>query len=80
MNIPIIGGISTGITSANAFAMAFGGGVDIGVSQHLAIRAAQVDFLRTQFNATEALETGLSSSLGNSQSTMRYSAGLVFRF
>jgi hypothetical protein len=80
VNVPIIGGISTGITSANAFAMAFGGGVDVGVSQHLAIRVAEVDFLRTQFNATDALATGLSTSLGNSQNTMRYSAGIVFRF
>jgi hypothetical protein len=39
ITLPIIGGISTGLTSANAFAMAFGGGVDIGVSRHFAIRA-----------------------------------------
>ncbi len=80
VNIPIIGGISTGLTSANAFAMAFGGGVDIGVTRHLAIRAAQVDYLRTQFSATDALTTGLSSSLGNRQNSFRYSAGIVFRF
>jgi hypothetical protein len=80
VNIPIIGGISTGLASANAFAMAFGGGVDIGLTRHLAIRAAQVDYLRTQFSATDALSTGLSSSLGNRQNSMRYSAGIVFRF
>ena len=80
VNIPIIGGFSTGLTSANAFAMAFGGGVDIGLTRHFAIRAAQVDYLRTQFNATDALLTGLSSSLGNRQNSMRYSAGVVFRF
>jgi peptidoglycan-associated lipoprotein len=60
--------------------MAFGAGVDIGLTRHLAIRAAQVDYLRTQFNATDALTTGLSSSLGNRQNSMRYSAGIVFRF
>jgi hypothetical protein len=80
VNIPIIGGISTGLTNANAFAMAFGGGVDIGLTRHLAIRAAQVDYLRTQFSASDALLTGLSSSLGNRQNSMRYSAGIVFRF
>ena len=80
VNIPVIGGISTGLTSATAFAMAFGGGVDIGLTRHLAIRAAQVDYLRTQFSATDALTTGLSSSLGNRQNTFRYSAGIVFRF
>jgi hypothetical protein len=78
--LPIIGGISTDITSAHAFAMAFGGGIDIGLTRHLAIRAVQVDYLRTQFNATDALTTGLSSSLGNRQNSFRYSTGLVFRF
>jgi len=80
VGIPIIGGISTDITSANAFAMAFGGGVDIGLTRHLAIRAVQVDYLRTQFNATDALTTGLSSSLGNRQNSFRFSSGIVFRF
>jgi opacity protein-like surface antigen len=80
VSIPIIGGISSGLTSANAFAMAFGGGVDIGVSRHLAIRAIQVDYLRTQFSAADALATGFSTSLNNYQNSFRYSAGIVFRF
>ena len=80
VNIPIIGGISTGLTSANAFAMAFGGGIDIGMTRHFAIRAVQVDYIRTQFSPTDALLTGLSSSLGNRQNSFRYSSGIVFRF
>src|SRR6266478_8885162 len=80
VGIPIIGGIATDITSANAFAMAFGGGIDIGLTRHLAIRAVQVDYLRTQFSASDALTTGLSSSLGNRQNSFRYSTGMVFRF
>jgi hypothetical protein len=80
VSVPIIGGISTGLTSANAFAMAFGGGIDIGLTRHLAIRAVQVDYIRTQFNAIDALTTGLSSSLGNRQNSFRYSTGIVFRF
>ena len=80
VSLPIIGGISTGLTSANAFAMAFGGGVDIGLTRHLAIRAVQVDYIRTQFNSIDALTTGLSSSLGNRQNSFRYSTGIVFRF
>ena len=80
VGIPIIGGISAGLTSANAFAMAFGGGIDIGLTRHLAIRAVQVDYLRTQFSATDALTSGLSSSLGNRQNSFRYSTGIVFRF
>jgi hypothetical protein len=80
VGVPIIGGISSDITSAHAFAMAFGGGIDIGLTRHLAVRAVQVDYLRSQFNATDALTTGLSSSLGNRQNSFRYSTGVVFRF
>jgi peptidoglycan-associated lipoprotein len=80
VGVPVIGGISTGLTSAHAFAMAFGGGIDIGLTRHLAIRAVQVDYLRTQFSATDALTTGLTSSLGNRQNSFRYSTGVVFRF
>jgi hypothetical protein len=80
VSVPIIGGISTGLTNANAFAMAFGGGIDIGLTRHLAIRAVQVEYIRTQFNAIDALTTGLSSSLGNRQNSFRYSTGIAFRF
>jgi hypothetical protein len=80
VGIPIIGGISTGLTSASAFAMAFGGGIDIGLTRRLAIRAVQVDYLRSQFSATDALTSGLSSSLGNRQNSFRYSTGVVYRF
>jgi hypothetical protein len=80
VSIPIIGGISSGLTSANAFVMAFGGGVDVGVSRHLGIRAIQVDYLRTQFSAADALATGFSTSLNDYQNSFRYSAGIVFRF
>jgi hypothetical protein len=80
VGFPIIGGISTSLTSSSAFAMAFGGGIDFGLTRHLAIRAVQVDYIRTQFNATDALTTGLSSSLGNRQNSFRYSTGIVLRF
>jgi len=80
VNLPIVGGISTGLTSSNAFAMAFGGGVDFGLTKHIALRAAQVDLIRTQFNATDALTTGLSTGLNNRQNSVRYSAGVVIRF
>lgn len=80
VSLPIIGGLSTGISSASALAMAFGGGIDIGVSRHIAIRAAQLDYVRTQFSSLDALSTGLSSSLGGNQNSFRYSGGVVFRF
>jgi opacity protein-like surface antigen len=80
VQIPIIGSISTNVASANAFGMDFGGGVDVEVTRHLSIRPVQVDYLRTQFSATDALTTGLSTSLGNRQNIWRYSTGIVFRF
>ena len=80
ISLPIIGGISSGVTSATAFAMAFGGGVDIGLSRHFAIRAAQVDYLRTQFSSADALSTGLFGNINGRQNNLRYSAGIVFRF
>jgi hypothetical protein len=79
VGLPIIGGISTGLTSASGFAMAFGGGVDLGLTRRIALRVAQIDYLRTQFSATDALLTGLSTT-GARQNSWRYSAGIVFRF
>lgn len=56
-----------GSGSNSAFAMAVGGGLDIPVKGIFAIRAAQLDWLRTNhFNA--------------SQNNMRLSTGVVFRF
>jgi hypothetical protein len=45
-----------------------------------AIRAAQVDYLRTQFSSTDALSTGLFGNTNGRQNNFRYSAGIVFRF
>lgn len=80
VSLPVIGGISTGLTNATAFAMAFGGGIDIGISRHVAIRAVQLDYIRTQFNSLDALASGLSTSAGGVQNSYRYSGGIVFRF
>jgi opacity protein-like surface antigen len=80
VSVPIVGGFSMPIDSANAFAMAFGGGVDIGVTPHFAIRAAQVDYIRTNFNSVDALASGLSTTAGNHQNSFRYSGGVVWRW
>jgi opacity protein-like surface antigen len=81
VTLPIIGGVSTGLTSANAFAMALGGGVDIELSRHVALRAGQLDYLYTRFSPTDAISTGLfSNSLSGHQNSFRYSTGIVFRF
>ncbi len=80
VGIPIIGGFSTGVNSATGFGMALGGGIDIGLSQHFAIRPAQVDYVYTRFNSVDALAAGLSTSTNNHQNNFRYSAGIVIRF
>jgi hypothetical protein len=79
-SLPIVGGISAPLSSGNAFAMAFGGGVDIGITRNFAIRAAQIDLVRTNFNTIDALASGLSTGIGNSQNSFRYSGGVVWRF
>ena len=79
VSVPILGGISAPLDSSNAFAMAFGGGVDIGISRHFAIRAAQVDFIRTNFNTLDSL-TGLTNGTSTNQNNFRYSGGVIWRF
>jgi hypothetical protein len=80
VTIPIIGGLSAPLDSSNGFAMAFGGGVDFGLTRHFAIRAAQIDFLRTNFSTADALAAGLSTGTSGSQNSFRYSGGVVWRF
>ena len=57
-------------SSANAFSFAPGGGLDVHVSPHVAIRVAQVDYLLTKFKDDE----------DNRQNNVRVSAGIVFRW
>jgi opacity protein-like surface antigen len=80
VSVPIIGGISTNVNSGTAFAMALGGGIDIGLTHRFAIRAAQLDYLYTNFNALDALAGGLSSGTSGHQNSFRYSGGGVIRF
>jgi opacity protein-like surface antigen len=53
--------------SDNAFAMAYGGGVDAKVNKHFSVRLAQVDYVYTKFQEDH-------------QNHFRYSGGLVYRF
>ncbi len=57
--------------SNNSFSMAFGGGFDVNVSKHFAIRPVQLDYLMTRFNVLNSSET---------QNNLRYSAMMVFKF
>jgi len=56
----------------NAFAIAFGGGLDIPLHSHFTIRVVEADYLVTRF----ANGSGSSAT----QNSFRLSAGLVFRF
>lgn len=69
----IVGGCSfSKEPSADAFAMAFGGGVDIPINKRIAVRPAEIDYLLTRFS-NPFTQT-------NNQNTFRYSAGVLFSF
>jgi hypothetical protein len=59
-------------TSQNNFAAAFGGGVDVNVSSHFAVKPIQLEYLMTQAS------TG-AGNLNFVQNNLRYSAGVVLR-
>jgi hypothetical protein len=66
-----VGSVNAGTTSSsNALAVYVGGGLDVRLSHHLAIRAVQASYLRTQFPNTTT----------NVQNSLSLSAGLVVRF
>jgi len=58
------------------FAGAFGGGVDVGLAEHVAIRAIEADYVLNSFPNLSS--TG--ESVGAHQANARVSAGIVFRF
>jgi hypothetical protein len=67
---PIAGTCSFNKTPAeDAFAMVFGGGVDIPIGKVVSFRPAEVDYLLTRFTNQFA---------NTNQNNFRYSAGLVF--
>ncbi len=60
----------TGVrTSQTTFGFQLGGGIDIGLSPHIAVRPFQADWLRTQF----------SNGATNVQNNLRLAAGIVFK-
>jgi hypothetical protein len=56
----------------NGFAMAVGGGLDVPVHRHFAVRIVQAEYLMTRFDRV----TGASAT----QNNVRISAGVVIRF
>lgn len=60
-------------TSQNNFAAAFGGGLDVTVTNHIAVKPIQVEYLMTQFSPGMGYPNNVANNL-------RYSTGIVFRF
>jgi len=67
------GSACTPLPSQNALAITGGGGVDIRLTHHIALRPIQAEYMLTRF---AAVPSGSSAS----QNDLRLSAGLVFRF
>ena len=61
------------LPSQSSFALTAGGGLDVRVHRHIAIRVIQAEYLMTRFSS---YTTGASGT----QNDMRLSAGIVFRF
>lgn len=61
-------GTSRSDTSSLSLAAQAGGGVDVGISRHISVRAAQISWLRTQFPNTTT----------NVQNDLLLGAGIVF--
>ena len=61
---------SSSSTSATAFAMAAGGGMDISVGKHIAIRPIEANYLFTHF----------PNAVNSRQNNFSLTSGIVFRF
>ncbi len=64
--------------SDTAFAMAFGGGLDVKLSRVLALRLGQLDWLYTRHDLSLVRVNGLQ--LKDHQNNIRYAGGIVFNF
>jgi len=75
-NVKLSGIGAPGLTASDtAFAMAFGGGVDIRISERIAIRAGQVDYFYTKHDFT-----GGAPGVATHQNNIRASVGFLFQF
>jgi outer membrane protein with beta-barrel domain len=64
---------STGVKAGeNGFVMAVGGGLDVPLHRHFAVRVVQAEYLLTRFNSVNGSPA--------EQSSIRISAGVVLRF
>jgi hypothetical protein len=60
-------------TTQNGFATAAGGGVDFRLTNHVALKPVQLEYVMTQV-------PGFETNANSIQNNLRYSAGVVFRF
>ena len=60
-------------STPNAFATAAGGGVDINITRHIALKPFQLEYFMTQLPNSVSTPNSV-------QNNLRYSAGLVFNF
>jgi hypothetical protein len=67
------GNLCTPLPTENAFAMTAGGGLDLRIQRHFAIRLVQAEYMMTRF-------ADLSTGNRDTQNDMRLSTGLVFGF
>jgi len=68
-------GIPGFTVSDTAFAMAFGGGVDVKLTDQISLRAGQVDYLFTKHDFSGGIK-----GIATHQNNFRASVGVVFRF
>jgi outer membrane protein OmpA-like peptidoglycan-associated protein len=61
------------LPTQDTFAMTAGGGLDVRIHRHLAIRVIQAEYLMTRF-------TSYTTGAAGTQNDMRLSSGIVFRF
>ncbi len=66
------GGKISGVTTQHPFALAIGGGFDVNLNDHIALRLGEFDYIMTRYTNT------LTST--NNQNNFRYLGGIVFKF
>ena len=66
------GGVISSTPTQNPFTMAVGGGVDVAISKHFAIRPGEFNYVLTRYS------NPLTST--NNQHNFRYCGGLIFKF
>ena len=72
-------GTSKFASTQNAAALAIGGGIDIRVSHHIALRPVELDYVPTNFSPFNVAGLGNVNN-AHWQQNLRYTAGLDFRF